>query len=379
MRNYREAMERCPLPEGMKERLESSVLQTCGSRRAGRTIRPWSLARRVLAAAILLALLTASVGAAVMIDWDQAFTDRLGGNAAASPVAGGLFQNVEASEVCGDVTLTVRQALRDEQTVYLLVDYQLPKSADADAVAAAWKQKGSGCVKLRSGLFGFGLYTGVTAEWREAAPLLEDTSPLIGGERVRGLLEERQREAGKKTEGRGGPGLGFYEVTGFDPETRTLRLLFTFGPGDWSAPEEPLTLLVDVPVLEEWLELADHPAFVTFYAVRAAQGRTGGRMADRTAWSVELSPLSFSVKAEGMRSDLNRTYLQREKFVLIYQDGREEPLEDLGGELLYGESERQPEGRYGAFCETVFHTLLDPGQVRAVRWGKWEIPLDEQP
>lgn len=75
MNQYREMIDRLPVPEGQAERLRTAVL-------AAETV----------------------------------------------------FQNVDVTSVCGDVTLTVRQALGDEKTLYLLLDYQLPESTDVEMV-----------------------------------------------------------------------------------------------------------------------------------------------------------------------------------------------------------------------------------------------------
>ena len=39
------------------------------------------------------------------------------------------------------MTLTVRQALGDEKTLYLLLDYQLPESVDMEMVQTAWEER----------------------------------------------------------------------------------------------------------------------------------------------------------------------------------------------------------------------------------------------
>ena len=79
--------------------------------------------------------------AAESVPWDALFTERFGAGAADSPAAEGVFQNVDVTSVCGDVTLTVRQALGDEKTLYLLLDYQLPESVDMEMVQTAWEER----------------------------------------------------------------------------------------------------------------------------------------------------------------------------------------------------------------------------------------------
>ena len=81
------------------------------------------------------------VTAEELVPWDALFTERFGAGAADSPAAEGVFQNVDVTSVCGDVTLTVRQALGDEKTLYLLLDYQLPESVDMEMVQTAWEER----------------------------------------------------------------------------------------------------------------------------------------------------------------------------------------------------------------------------------------------
>ena len=48
---------------------------------------------------------------------------------------------MDVTSVCGDVTLTVRQALGDEKTLYRLLDYQLPENVDMEVVQAVWEER----------------------------------------------------------------------------------------------------------------------------------------------------------------------------------------------------------------------------------------------
>ena len=96
------------------------------------------MARKAAVAAVLALALTVSVGAALLVEWDAIFTARFGPEAAGSPVAESLFQKVGVTSSCGDVTLTVREAVGDSKSVYLILDYRLPDSVDRAAVQAAW-------------------------------------------------------------------------------------------------------------------------------------------------------------------------------------------------------------------------------------------------
>ncbi len=67
MNIYRKAMEECPLPEGLEERLREQVLSTAQEGRR-RTVRPWTMARKVSLAAVVAVALSISAGAAGIVD-----------------------------------------------------------------------------------------------------------------------------------------------------------------------------------------------------------------------------------------------------------------------------------------------------------------------
>ena len=136
MNRYAKAMKACTPPAELEARLRERVL--AAERPKGHVLRPWSLARKAALAAALVAVLTVSVGAAVLVEWDAIFTARFGPEVSASPVAESLFQKVGAASSCGDVTLTVREAVGDSKSVYLILDYRLLDSVDRAAVQAAW-------------------------------------------------------------------------------------------------------------------------------------------------------------------------------------------------------------------------------------------------
>ena len=87
---------------------------------------------------MLAAVLTLSVGAAVLVNWDDIFSDRFGPEGAETPMAEKAFQPVNVSSVCDDVTLTIREALVDEKSIYLILDYQLPDTVDRETVEMAY-------------------------------------------------------------------------------------------------------------------------------------------------------------------------------------------------------------------------------------------------
>ena len=136
MNEYRRAMAGCPIPEGLEERLAARVLAVPVEKKS--VIRPMSFAKKALLVALLAALLSVSVGAAVLVEWDAVFTRRFGQTVEEVPAAESLFQSVGAESVCGDVTLRIPEALGDSQTIYFILEYQLPADADLELAAQVW-------------------------------------------------------------------------------------------------------------------------------------------------------------------------------------------------------------------------------------------------
>ena len=99
------------------------------------------LAEHPLLAAVLAVVLTLSVGAAVLVDWDDIFTGYFGPDAAETPMAEKAFQKVNVISVCDDVAVTIREALVSEKNLYLILDYRLPDTVDRELVEMAYESE----------------------------------------------------------------------------------------------------------------------------------------------------------------------------------------------------------------------------------------------
>ena len=112
MNRYHESMEHCAPPPELEEQLREAVLSAEPEPQARTAVyRPRGFFRKALLAAVLAVVLTLSVGAAVLVDWDDIFSDRFGPEGAETPMAEKAFQPVNMTSVCDDVTLTIREAL----------------------------------------------------------------------------------------------------------------------------------------------------------------------------------------------------------------------------------------------------------------------------
>ena len=377
MNRYEEAMAHCAPPAELEERLRQKVLAAPPA--GSHVLRPWSLARKAALAAVLTLALTVSVGAALLVEWDAIFTARFGPEAAGSPVAESLFQKVGVTSSCGDVTLTVREAVGDSKSVYLILDYRLPDSVDRAAVQAAWDSETDqvGCPDVQ--FYGTGEVTweDLLARDGERWPELDWTNYASYSR----YSASNALTAYRFTNGSGSSVSG----QSYDPDTGTLTYLvrFTTRSQTQDLTDQPLTLLVLPPTVTAAggeQALADHPAIVTFqpgYTARARQGQTRDPDA-RFSAEVILSPLSITVSCGS--TDLADCGALRQAVCLVWEDGGESPLAAVTQGYGGSESSYQADGqvRYRTSISAQFLELQDISRVAAVRVGDREVSLQPE-
>lgn len=359
MNRYQAMMETLPIPAGQAERLKAAVLAGEPKRRPFRLI-----GKKVLLAAVIAMGLLVTAGAALeAVDWDPVFLERFGAASQEVPGAEGVFRDVNAAAACGDVTLTVRQAIGDKENLYVLLDYQLPEDADLEAIEAA-----EHLPPLR-----IGTLRGTEIAWED----IRDMS-----------LEEQQRTYISP----GSVSSQSTQTTGFDPESRTLTCLlcaaFQEGWGLKTLLNPSVTLLVwppEVKTEDGDLPLADHAAVVTFRPSFDADTLSGKTVLDGTTYTAAVSPLSFQVrmKGDGLPNITNSTVSREieDSVALRFQDGRTVSMEDL--QLPGGSSSadagftRHEDGSHSGkiTLNVVFRELIDPAEVEAVLVGDVEIPV----
>lgn len=151
MNRYHESMEHCAPPPELEEQLREAVLSAEPEPQARTAVyRPRGFFRKALLAAVLAVVLTLSVGAAVLVDWDDIFSDRFGPEGAETPMAEKAFQKVNVISVCDDVAVTIREALVSEKNLYLILDYRLPDTVDRELVEMAYESEDwqANCIDL---------------------------------------------------------------------------------------------------------------------------------------------------------------------------------------------------------------------------------------
>ena len=343
MNRYANMVEELPVPAGQGERLKRRVLAAGGAGRRSAPYRPWSLARKALLAAVAAAVLAASVGAASkLVPWNRFFRELF--DAVDPELADTVFQSVETAQACGDVTVTVREAVMDQRAVWLLVDYQLPEAEDMEQVRMDTVSPPL-----------FDLYQG-SVSWAEL-------KGLTSHEAQNGPMRELDN-------------LRFVEATSIeavDQETRTLTVLL-YGTCDREpSAGEPLTLFAWLPPAVKteagWEPLADHPAAVTFTPVHTSARVSGTARAGQARYSAEVTALTVTITAEAAREeDLPYGAMMRLRAELLLRDGTAVPLRTISN--WSGGTPSDSSGQWRIACVTTLRTVLDPGEVAAIRIGE---------
>ena len=380
MNRYHESMEHCAPPPELEEQLWEAVLSAEPEPQARTAVyRPRGFFRKALLAAVLIVTLTVSAGAVVIANWDAILASRFGEWAASTPMGQAAFQEVYVTSVCDDVTLTVRQALVSEKTVYLVLDYQLPDTVDREAVQRADQSDDDFIYPPEIGYYLTGDFS-----WADfkAADLKRwhglDWSDFTSyGDYFLSWNTLQPYRLSNFSDGSSG------EVAsqGYDPETNTLAYLcsITAKDGDLDFTAQPLTLLVTPPILRvNGVDTAvtNHPAILTFQPSAVSQTLTGSYRHGGFSARAVLSPLSIYVEVSG-----GTAYRDTEELVsdtsLLLRDGSILPAVDLifgftGG----GSHNTEDEYLSSADFTSQFQDLLDVSQVAAVQVGDIQIPLE---
>ena len=384
MNRYHDAMEHCAPPPELEARLREAVLSTEPMPQARPAVfRPKGFVRKAALAAVLAAVLTLSVGAAVLVHWDDIFSDRFGPAGAETLMAEKAFQPVNVSSVCDDVTLTIREALVDEKSIYLILDYQLPDTVDPETVEMAYNSR-EDTQKDDIELPAITYYATDDVAWEDLKAAEQDTwttldwtDPLT---RIfYGKPDYGKQESTRNLTGRinGSGGLG---EAGYDPATNTLSYLcYITGDDDGlDFTAQPLTLLVTPPVLRvNGVDTAvtGHPAILTFQPIAVSQTLTGSYRHDGFFARAVLSPMSISVEVTGGTSYQDMGELVRDTS-LVLRDGSVLPAADLIlGYTGSGGRDTDDSFLFSASFTSQFQELLDVSQVTAVRVGDVTIPL----
>ena len=379
MNRYHDAMEHCAPPPELEERLREAVLSAEPMPQARPAVfRPKGFVRKALLAAVLAAVLTLSVGAAVLVHWDDIFSDRFGPAGAETPMAEKAFQPVNVSSACDDVTLTIREALVDEKSIYLILDYQLPDSVDRELVQQADASDDDFIYPPEVGYYLIGdvSWEDLKAADQEKWSGLDWTSTISYGGYTHGGSSLWAYHLSKYSSGSSGE----IASQGYDPNHNTLTYLcsITAKSGDLDFTAQPLTLLVTPPVLRvNGVDTAvtGHPAILTFQPIAVSQTLTGSYRHDGFFARAVLSPMSISVEVTGGTSYQDMGELVRDTS-LVLRDGSVLPAADLIlGYTGSGGRDTDDSFLFSASFTSQFQELLDVSQVTAVRVGDVTIPL----
>lgn len=380
MKLYHSAMEHCVPPEGLEERLRQRVLSAAPQTERKHIFRPRGYVRKAVLAAVLAVILTVSAGAAVLLGWDKVFSRRFGEESAQTPMGQAALQDVFVSSVCDDVTLTVRQALVSDKTIYLVLDYQLPDTVDRAWVQEITESEDAWLDPPDVRYFATGemtwedLRAADQAKWEtlDWADNSACSSYLISGNAL--YAYSFTGGASYQTESQG-----------YDPETNTLTYLlsFTTTSQTQSLTDQPLTLLVGPPAAEKSgstaTALADHPAILTFQPECVdAQTLTGEVTGDRMRVQVVLSPFAMQMETYGYNFTAPMDLLRGT--TLVFRDGTtitaDQLTSSLGGGAGASTSASGEKLIHSVNCTATFRDLLDVSQVASVQVGDVTVPLE---
>ena len=353
MNLYHDAMENCAPPEDMRERLKENVLSARPEK--GGAYRP----RRKRAAILLLAaVLLLGTGATTI--WDPLFVRRFGPQAALSALGGAVFQEVNLTSVCDDVSLTVTQALCSDKNIHFILEYKLPEGAP----------QGHYNFPLLY-YYGTGSYT--WEELRDACR--EDWSKQDWTEAF--SSDYMQSEANPLWPfqlSKDGSSSSFSGV----PEDGVLTFCFSVDfQADVDLTAQPLTILATPPCFEgedgTRIAVTDHPAIITFQPVyNGPQALSAVLDEGEVKITATLSPFSLALEAEGMGYPSYEDMVKDAR--LATRDGGEKKVSLMG--YTNGGSAFGPEGQPLEVSATVHCLLLtDTSEFTALRMGDYTIPL----
>lgn len=369
MNLYHNAMEHCAPPEGLRERMEEKVL-SARSGKAG-TYRP----RRKKTALVLLAAVLLLATSATTI-WDPLYVRRFGPNAALSALGGAVFQELNVTSVCDDVSLTVTQALCSDKTIHYILEYRLPDGFSLEE----GEHLGYPGRELH---YGTGDYT-----WEEFKAAEGDiwqdydwsTNLSFGGYFDRDDFVLGPYDLTHSKDGNGNTS-GSGRSKGYDPETNTITWMFSydFNTG-WNLTEQPMTILVTPPCTEAEdgtrTAVTDHPAIVTFRpAYDGPQARRGVFQEGDVKITATLSTFSLALEAQGMEYSWYDDMVKDTR--LVTKDGQEKRV-SLMGFTNGGSGIADVDSGKAEEVSTTVHFLLltDAGEFTAVRVGDYELPLN---
>lgn len=357
MNRYHDAMERCAPDEGLRERLEKGVRSARPER--ARTYRP---RRKKTAVLLLAAVLLLTTGATTI--WDPLFVRRFGPQAALSALGGAVFQEVNVTSVCDDVSLTVTQALCSDKTIHYILEYRLPEGAPRE-----------GYDFPEVYYYGTGNYT--WEELRDACQ--EDWARQDWTDWKAFSSNYMQSEDNPLWPSR----LSKDESSGsFSGEAVEDVLTFCFSVDageDVDFTAQPLTILVTPPCTETEggtrRAVTDHPAIVTFQpAYDGPQARRGVFQEGDVKITATLSTFSLALEAQGTDYPWYDDMVKDTR--LVKADGSEQPVGLMGftngGSGIAGVDS----GKAEEVSTTVHFILLtDISEYTAVRMGDYELPL----
>ncbi len=367
MNKYHKAIDNCPFPDGLEERMREKVLSASPPEKH-RVFKPKVSKKRLIIAVAALTLLT--TGAAFVVPWDPFFSQRYG---IFNIIAENAFRKVNVTAVCDDVTITVREVIGDSNSISYILDYRLPDDTPQEVLERLEAGEGAypngSIYYLMRGDVTWEEYKASDAEkwenvdWADYRDCIEYWS---SNDNLVYDYFEQSRSAGESARLR------------FNMETRTITYLWRYDlrSPDVNFTSQPMTIVMPPPVLTRPnIALADHPALITFQPDYQTTERAGTFNADGIKISARLTSMGCSIDYQGTEY---KSYEDAAHDVtLIHSSGLELPL-TLAATLPGGSESRSEEGIAEELDFTArFILLTDTSKITSVRVGEHEITLHD--
>ena len=279
------------------------------------------------------------------------------------------------TSVCDDVTLTVRQALVSDDTIYLVLDYQLPDTVDRE-----WLQELDADEDALIFPPNISYYATGDVTWED---LKAADGEIWAGldwtdytSYVDYLYRDNLLRPYRFTVG----GSGETASEGYDPETNTLTYLlrYTTKSDTQTLGSQPLTLLVCPPRVRDadgvMTAPANHPAIITFQPEYASQTLTGAWKDAESGQSLNVTLSPFAIQVESYLGTFAGPGDLRSSTSLVFRDGTETPARELTRGLTGSSSGKKPYPVSVDFSSS-FLELVDVRQVAAVRVGDVTVEI----
>lgn len=348
MNRYQELMGAIEPSEDFKSKLTETVLTY--RPKTHKVYRPKPQVQMLLLILLIaLALVLVACAAYVAANWDPIFVEFFSPTASQAAQLENAVETVEAVSHCGDVTLSVRQTLGDDKTIYVILDITFPDSVPLRELLNT-NSAGKPYLDIMPGLTCFG------------------SKPVSYDDIADKSFFEIERELAES-------GSILTRTVSVDLDTNTATYLACLSLQTQVFSGKPLTLFIDNLVRTGSVKFTDMPVIlegpflISWTPSYTADSRTyeindsGGAVG-----YVTISPISL--KAELYHSEYRSFYDFAQSISQTFKNGKTCIPENSGLNGAFN-----PETRSLSF-DTQFTDIVLPDEVKAINIGGYTVKLD---